>query len=115
MTIVAFDTHKYVKRLTTAGMPESQAEAIADEHRSLIENQLATKQDIKELEAVVKTQEANLQRDIKELEAANKRDLKELEVALRRDNKELEQKLTIRLGLMLVAAVALISALIKFP
>ena len=76
MTIVAFDTHKYIKRLTGAGMPESQAEAIADEHRSLIENQLATKQDIKELEATTK-------RDLKELEAATKRDIKELEAAIK--------------------------------
>ena len=68
--IVAFDTHKYKE------LPESQAEAIADEHRSLIENQLATKQDIKELEAATK-------RDIKELEAATKRDLKELEAAIK--------------------------------
>ena len=47
---LAFDTHKYVKRLTNAGMPEPQAEVIADEQRSLIEDQLATKRDLKELE-----------------------------------------------------------------
>ena len=51
MSAIAFDTHKYVKRLIAAGMPEAQAEAIADEQRSLIEDQLATKNDLKALEA----------------------------------------------------------------
>ena len=113
MTIVAFDTHKYVKRLTAVGMPENQAEVIDDEQRSLIEDQLATKRDIEELRAATK-------RDIKELEAATKqdiaairRDIKELETTIRRDMKEMEQKLTIRVGVMMAASVAVISALVK--
>ena len=111
MEAVSFDTHKYVKRLTAVGMPEPQAEAIADEQRSLIEGQLATKRDIKELEAATK-------RDIKELETALRhdleelrRDMKEMETGLRRDLKEMEQKLTIRLGVMMTASVVTMSAL----
>ena len=50
MTAIAFDTHKCVKRLIASGMPEAQAEAIADEQRLLTEDQLATKRDLKELE-----------------------------------------------------------------
>ena len=100
MEAIAFDTYKYVKRLTAAGMPEPQAEAIADEQRSLIEGQLATKRDIKELEASTKC-------DIKELETALRRDLE----ALRRDLKEMEQKLTVRLGAIMAASVAAVSAL----
>jgi hypothetical protein len=46
-----------------------------------------------------------------------KQDLKELEVALRRDIKELELRLkyelTLRFGIMLAAAVAILSAIIK--
>ncbi len=49
--LLAFDTHTYVKRLVSAGMPEPQAEVIADEQRNLITNELATKRDLKELEA----------------------------------------------------------------
>ena len=117
MTIVAFDTHKYVKRLTAAGMPENQAEVIADEQRSLIEDQLATKRDIEELRAAtrrdIKELEAATRRDIKELEAATRRDIKELETTIRRDMKEMEQKLTIRFGVMMAASVAVISALVK--
>ena len=97
MAFAAFDTHKYVKRLTAAGMPEPQAEVIADEQRSLIDDQLATKQDIKALEAATKPDIAATRHDIKALEAATKqdiaatrRDIKELEAATKRDIKELE-------------------------
>ena len=133
MTNPAFDTHKYVKRLTAAGMPENQAEVIADEQRSLIEDQLATKQDIKALEAAtkqdiaatrrdIKELEATTRRDIKELEATTRRDIKELEAATKRDIKESEQRLIIRLGGMMIAGFGMmiagfgvIATLIKLP
>ena len=128
MAFAAFDTHKYVKRLTAAGMPEPQAEAIADEQRALIEDQLATKQDIKTLEAATKQDiaatrrdieelRAEVKRDIKESEAATRREIKELETTTKRDLKELEQRLIIRLGIMIitsiVTAIAAVSALVK--
>ncbi len=31
MTDIVFDTHRFVKRLTGAGMPERQAEILAEE------------------------------------------------------------------------------------
>ena len=56
MAALVLNTHAFVKRLTTAGMPESQAEIIADEqarlveaHNRLIEERLATKQDLEGL------------------------------------------------------------------
>ena len=88
MAAIAFDTHKYVKRLVAAGMPEAQAEAIADEQRSLIEGQLATKRDLKELED---------------------------RLGQRFDGKliEMEQRLTLRLGGMIVAGIAAVTALVR--
>ena len=94
MTVtIAFDTHRYVKRLIAVGMPENQAEVIADEQRALIEDQLATKRDIEELRAEVK-----------------------------RDIKESEQRLIIRLGGMMIAGFGVtiagfgvIATLIKLP
>ncbi len=47
---VVFDTHQFVKKLVAAGMPELQAEVLAEQQQELIENQLATKRDLKELE-----------------------------------------------------------------
>ncbi len=46
MTAVAFDTHAFVKRLTAAGMPELQAEILADEQAKLIDEKLAMKADL---------------------------------------------------------------------
>ena len=102
METAIFDTHAYVKRLVAAGMPEPQAEIIADEQRSLIDNKLATKQDIKALEAATK-------RDIAEI----RRDMKEMEAGLRRDIRESEQRVIIRLGSMMVVAVGVVAALVK--
>ncbi len=50
MGTISFDTHTFVKRLTQAGMPEAQAEVLADSQAKLIDEKLATKHDLKELE-----------------------------------------------------------------
>jgi hypothetical protein len=50
MSTLTFDTHKFVKRLTEAGMPLGQAEVLADEQTKLIDERLATKDDLKMME-----------------------------------------------------------------
>ncbi len=50
MASIVFDTHAFVKRLTGVGMPEEQAEALADEQARLIDERLATKDDLERLE-----------------------------------------------------------------
>lgn len=50
MSTLTFDTHKFVKRLTEAGMPLNQAEILADEQTKLIDERLATKDDLEKLE-----------------------------------------------------------------
>ena len=84
MSTVTFDTHAFVKELTRVGMPEEQAEVLAQSQATLIDEKLATKQD-----------------------------LKELEMNLRREMKELELRLTIRLGSTMVVAVGVVAALVK--
>ena len=54
MSVAIFNTHAFVKRLTAAGMPEAQAEALADEQMRLIDERLATKEDIARLEIATK-------------------------------------------------------------
>jgi hypothetical protein len=57
MSLPAFDTHDYVKKLQAAGFNEKQAEAQADLQSqvlsSLITDKLATKEDLNELRAEV--------------------------------------------------------------
>lgn len=84
MTIITFDTHSFIKRLTTAGMPESQAEALAAEQSRLIEDRLATRDD-----------------------------LERLHLELQRDMRELELRLTIKLGALIAASVGIVAALVK--
>ena len=95
MATLTFDTHAFVKELTQAGMPEEQAEVLARSQATLIDEKLATKQDLKELEL-------RLKRDIQEL----KRDMQEMVLRLKHD-------LTVRLGSMMVVAVGVIVALVK--
>jgi len=53
MTNLAFDTHKFVKDLTKAKMPPEQAEALAYHYASLLNDRIATKDDIRLVEAKI--------------------------------------------------------------
>ena len=101
---ITFDTLVYAKKLQRAGVPEEQAEVHAEALAVIIDEKLATKQDIR------------LKHDMKELEVSLKRDMKELEVSLKRDMKELELRLkhdlTLRLGAMMAAGITIIAVLV---
>ncbi len=62
---IVFDTHRFIKRMTDAGLDEAIAEALADEQIALINSNLATKQDIAE----VKQDIVEVKRDIEQLRA----------------------------------------------
>ena len=94
MVAIAFDTLKYAKRLKDAGVPEKQAEAEAEALEVNLK-ELATKDDL--------TREAALLR----------RDMNELEVSLKRDMREMEQRMTIKLGGLMVVAVGAVATLVK--
>jgi hypothetical protein len=89
MRTVLFDTLEFAKTLKAANFSDTQAEALAQAVAGIVEEQLATK------------------RDLKEMEVGLKRDLQEMELRLRHD-------LTLRLGAMLVAGISIIAALLKF-
>jgi hypothetical protein len=81
MTATTFDTHKFIRKLTDAGVPEAQAEAFSSAFKeSLGESDLATKRDIEDV---------------------------------RRDMRELEQRLIIKLGTLIAAAIAIVAILVK--
>jgi len=50
MNTIMFDTHLYVKKLTATGVSEDQAEVQAEALAGLVNDQLANKQDLKDLE-----------------------------------------------------------------
>ncbi len=61
---IAFDTHRFVKRLTENGFTERQAETLADEHVNLLNSNLATKADIKALREATRADIATVKADL---------------------------------------------------
>ena len=116
MNAVAFDTHRYVKRLVASGMPEAQAEVIASEQRDLIEDQIATKQDLKELgvhlEQKIREMELRQEQKIREMELRQEQKIREMELRQEQKTLQMEQRLTLRLGAMTVAGIAVVGTLI---
>jgi hypothetical protein len=85
MPAITFDTHKFVRKLKEAGFEEKQAEAVADAFR----------------DAQAET------------ETATRHDLKELELTLKAEMQAMEYHMTIKLGGMMAASVAIVAALVK--
>lgn len=82
---MVFDTLKSVEELQEAGIPENQAKAQVRVFQQIIESDLATK-----------------------------RDMKELEQKLQQEMRELEYRLTIKTGLMVVASTGVILGTIQY-
>lgn len=82
------NTLKYVKILEGTGVTREQAEAHVQLITEIMEDDLATKQDIKNLEVAT-------QASIKDLEVATQASVKNLEVATRTSIKELEQSVAL--------------------
>ncbi|MBF8273289.1 MAG: hypothetical protein HW380_2394 [Magnetococcales bacterium] len=90
-TAFAFDTHSSVKQLVSTGFTEEQAETQVRLLSEVLEAQLSTKADV-----------ARVDTHVLEL----KRDMKEMEMRLKHD-------LTLRLGGMMAASIAVVAALVK--
>ena len=118
---VAFDTLKAATRLQNeAGFNEKQARVLVATFAEGIGENLATKDDVamlrsematKEDVAILRGEMAVLRNDVAMLrnEMATKEDL----AILRGEMRELEQRVTVRLGAMIAAAVGIIVALDK--
>ena len=66
---IAFDTHRFVKRLTESGFTEKQAETLAEEHVALLNGNLATKADLAAVKVDLAAVKAELKRDIEAVKA----------------------------------------------
>lgn len=135
MTAIAFDTLKFAKRLKEGGFTEQQAEALATVGAEPIEDNLATRRNLKELELAVpagylrswrprsgeiskgstprSNRSADLKSDVEEFRADLKRDIKELETRAFREMKDLEYRMTIKLGTLMVVAIGAMATLAK--
>ena len=107
---VAFDTLRAARKLRDeGGFDERQAAILVDTFAEGMGETLATKADLEKTETALRADIETLRGDLEKTETALRGELK----TLRSEMRELEQRMTIRLGAMMVGAVALIVALIK--
>lgn len=103
----AFDTLAFAKKLKSAGYTEAQAEALVEAHsqvfREMLDSTLATKDDIKELKSEIAGVRSELKSDIAALD--HKIDAVDRKIDLTAN------RMTIRLGGMIVAGVAVLAAM----
>jgi hypothetical protein len=99
---IVFDTLEYASRLKRAGFTEQQAEAQVQALAAIVDDNLATKQDL----ILVK-------QDLLAVKQELKQDIAAVKQELRHDMRELGLRLTLRLGTMLSVAVGVVAALVK--
>jgi hypothetical protein len=92
----------YVKRLEAIGISREQAELQVQVMADIVDNNYATKQDVKDFRTEVKFEFDKVRYE-----------LKELRTELKNDMQRLEDRLTIKLGSMMVVTVSALAAIIK--
>ncbi len=117
---IAFDTHRFVKRLTESGFTVQQAETLAEEHVALLNTNLATKADIAKLEADIAKVEAGIETlrqetraDIEVLRQETRADIEVLRQETRADLEKVKSDLLKWMFAALIAQGGLIVALVK--
>ncbi len=123
---VAFDTLKAATRLQKeAGFDETKARVLVSTFAEGMFENLATKDDIagvhRELQGVhreiatlaTKEELATLRGETNQMEASLRGDMNHLEASLRGEISKLQERLTIRLGAAIAAAVAILVAVDK--
>lgn len=91
-----FNTLKYAKMLEEVGFSKDQAETSINILVEIMEDKLATKQDLQELRNDIRNTLGRLEAKIEHAVA------------------QVESKLTIRMGTMLAASIAILTAIQKF-
>ena len=117
---IAFDTHRFVKRLTESGFTERQAETLAEEHVNLLNTNLATKIDIEAVKADIEAVKADIEAlrletkaDIEALRLGTKADIEALRLGTKADIEAAKADLLKWLFGALIAQGGLIVALVK--
>ena len=114
------NTLKYVKALESAGISREQAEVHVQLVTEIMEGDLATKQDIKNLETKLDTSVERLEHSIERLDHKINTSVDRLENKIevftqRLENKiiQSEYRMTIKLGTIVTVAIAAATAVIK--
>ena len=103
---MALDTHKAIKKLQEVGFDESQAEMVIRMIGEAYDDSVATKADIAAVRTELVAQGAELRVEIQDIRAELK--------AIRAEIRDIEQRMTIKLGGLLVLALTLLTAINKW-
>jgi hypothetical protein len=103
--VYAFDTLGYSKRLRDAGVPQPLAEAHAEAAQEFIMAELVTKVDIQMLKSDIQMVKSDIQ--------MVKTDIQMLSTHFDTKLDNLSLRLTVRLGIMLVAGISILAAVVK--
>ncbi len=117
-----FDTHTVIKQLIDAGMPEAQAEIIIVTQARLIDDRLATKQDLELVQHAIETRQLATEKEIESLRAEMKKDSESLRADIKKDSESLRAEMktdiqlrlsqhTVHVGAMLVATIGVLGSL----
>ena len=126
----------YLKKLEAVGIPRAQAEVTVEIMTDIIDKNLASKQDLLDQRAETSTEFGKVRAEMKSEFAAVRAEMKSEFTAVRAEMKtefaavrseiavgfsqaqsnleRMQDKVTIRLGMMLIAAVGALAAIIKF-
>lgn len=130
MHAITFDTLEFTEQLKTAGVPDEQAKGHAKALVTVLKqtDELANKRDLKDLEhqiitkadvadvTKIDTHLLDLKRDIQDLNIKIDTESDDLDAKIDNKIRALEDRMTIRLGLMLVAVAGMFfTALRYFP
>ena len=109
MTALAFDTYKAVKALREAGADEALAEAVVATVGDAIGGNVATKADLAEVKAELKSDVAAVKTDLADVKAELKTSIAELEARLYRHLWMMAAGIVVLTVSLTVALVKLIS------
>ena len=104
---IPFDTLSYAKKLMAAGFTQEQAEVQAETFLSIVQDQLVSKRDLKEVEKTLELKIETVRRETENVKKELKVDIEKVRVEI----EVVKRDLKIWFGGMLFAAVAALSGI----
>ena len=121
MASLAFDTHKFVTRLTGAGMAPEQAEVLAETYAGLLTDRLATKDEMRaldkgvtdlreEMHSEIGKLREEMHREIGLLREETKKEFATLRTEIGKDLAALRSEINARIAYSQLATIVILSA-----
>ena len=109
----AFDTLGYAKKLRSAGVPQDQAEAPAEAAREFVMAELVTRHDLEVVRNDLGGRIAATRHDLEASIAALRTELEAFRREVESGFDRQSLRLTVRMGVMLAAAIAILATIIQ--